>query len=367
MVRLDSIQEQIKDIEEEIKKTQYNKATQHHIGLLKAKLARLRDKQEQRGTKKGKSEGYSVKKSGDATVILVGFPSVGKSTLLTKLTNAESKTAGYAFTTLTVIPGVMEYQHAKIQILDVPGILKGAAAGTGRGKEVLSVVRNCDLVIFILDVINPEEQYEVLKKELYNFHIRVNSRKPDVKIVKKAKDGLSISSTVKMTRMDKKTVESILKEFKITNADVVIRDDITPDELIDCIEGNKHYVPAITLLNKTDNATREVVNLLTRKLKAMPISAKNGIGIDDVKEKIFRTLSFIRIFMKEVGKPADLDVPLIVKEPATIRTVCQSIHKDFVRKFRYAKVWGKSAKFPGQKKSLHHSVQDGDIVEIHLS
>lgn len=366
MARLDSIKDEIKEIEDEIKKTQYNKATQHHVGMLKAKLAKLKDKQETRGSKKGKSEGYSVKKSGDATVILVGLPSVGKSTLLTKITSAESKTAEYAFTTLTVIPGVMEYKHARIQILDVPGILKGAAAGTGRGREVLSVVRNCDMVVFVLDVLNPEEQYEVLRKELYDFHIRVNQKKPDIKIVKKAKDGISVSNTVKLTKIDKRTVEAMLREFKIVNADVVLRDDITPDELIDCIEGNKHYVPAISLLNKVDMAPKEVVNLVVRKIKAIPISAKKGIGIDHVKDKIFDTLNFIRIYMKEVGKKADMDVPLIIKSPATIETVCQGIHKDFIRKFNYAKVWGKSAKFPGQKKSLTHRIQDGDVVEIHL-
>jgi len=223
MVGLDSIQEEIKALENEIRNTQYNKATQHHIGLVKAKIARLRERQEQRSAKKGKKEGYAVKKSGDATVILVGFPSVGKSTLLNRLTRAESKTAAYAFTTVSVIPGLMEYEHAKIQILDVPGILKGAAAGTGRGKEVLAVVRSCDLVIFILDILNPEEQFDVLKKELYNFHIRINSRKPDVAVKKKPKGGISLSSTVKLNYLDRKTIVDILNEFKISNADVVIR------------------------------------------------------------------------------------------------------------------------------------------------
>ncbi|MBW3023203.1 50S ribosome-binding GTPase, partial [Candidatus Woesearchaeota archaeon] len=165
----DSVNAQIKELEDEIKKTQYNKATQHHIGLIKAKIARLREKLESRAGGGKKGAGYTVKKSGDATVILVGFPSVGKSTLMNRIADVESKIGAYAFTTVNVVPGVMEYKHAKIQILDVPGILKGAAAGTGRGKEVLSVVRSSDLVMYIVDVLNPEEQYDVLKKELYNF------------------------------------------------------------------------------------------------------------------------------------------------------------------------------------------------------
>ena len=127
---------EIKDLEDKISKTKYNKSTQHAVGLMKAKLAKLKEKQEARGGGK-KVEGFDVRKTGDGTVVLIGFPSVGKSTLLNDLTNAESKTASYAFTTLTVVPGIMHYGDAKIQILDVPGILRGAASGVGRGREVL--------------------------------------------------------------------------------------------------------------------------------------------------------------------------------------------------------------------------------------
>ena len=83
--------DKIKELEDELKTTKYNKATQGHIGLVKAKLAMLKDKQVSRG-KTGKSEhGYSVRKSGDATVLLLGFPSTGKSTLLNKLFCQETK------------------------------------------------------------------------------------------------------------------------------------------------------------------------------------------------------------------------------------------------------------------------------------
>ncbi len=155
--------EKIKQIEEEMKKTQINKKTEHHIGLLKAKLARLREELET-STSKGGGPAFEIRKGGDATVVLIGLPSVGKSTILNRLTNAKSKVAAYAFTTLTVVPGILRLNGADIQILDLPGIISGASSGRGRGRRVLSVARNADLVLLVLDVFQPG-QVQLLKNE----------------------------------------------------------------------------------------------------------------------------------------------------------------------------------------------------------
>jgi small GTP-binding protein len=113
------ILEKIKEIEAEYARTQKNKATEGHLGLLKAKLAKLRAQLMEPPKTAKAGEGFDVMKSGDARIALIGFPSVGKSTLLNKLTNTESQAAAYEFTTLTCIPGVIEYNDATIQLLDL--------------------------------------------------------------------------------------------------------------------------------------------------------------------------------------------------------------------------------------------------------
>ncbi|GAG32886.1 unnamed protein product, partial [marine sediment metagenome] len=97
------IPEKIKSIQDEMAKTQINKATEKHIGLLKAKIAKLKREQEDDVIKKSgkKEDGFDVRRNGDATVVFIGLPSVGKSTLLNKMTSANSTIGAFQFTTLT--------------------------------------------------------------------------------------------------------------------------------------------------------------------------------------------------------------------------------------------------------------------------
>ncbi|MBN1502901.1 GTP-binding protein [Candidatus Woesearchaeota archaeon] len=361
-----AIRDRIKEFEEELKNTKYNKRTQHHIGLVKAKIATLKEKIEQRKKGKGKTTGYSVKRTGDATAVLVGFPSVGKSTLLNKITNADSKVGEYDFTTLTVIPGLLEYNHAKIQILDVPGIIQGAADGSGRGKEVLAAVRSADIIIILLDI-NQLHHLKIIEKELYEAGIRLNQKKPDIRIRKKSKDGIRIGATVKLD-IEEETIKAILQEFRITNADVLIRSEINEDQLIDAIETNRIYIPGIIVINKSDTATIEDIKKVEQQYKdALVISAKNEDNLDKLTQTIFEKLELIRIYLKKPGKEADLKEPLVLRHNSSLRDLCEKIHRDFVTKFKFARVWGATAKYNGQMISrLDKELHDRDIVELHM-
>lgn len=358
-----SLDEEIRDIEDEIRRTPYNKATSHHIGRLKAKLARLKEEVQKRARSKGSSDGYSVKKSGDATVVLVGYPSVGKSTILNRLTGAHSLVAAYEFTTLDVIPGTLQHNHATIQILDVPGLVKGAASGRGRGKEVISIVRNADLVAFVLDVFQTNH-LNTLEKELYDAGIRINTRRPDVRVIRTFRGGVHINATVNLS-FDEDIIQSILREYKIHNAEVLIREPVNIDEFIDALLGNRKYINALTVINKTDLVDEAFKSDIRAEFpESLLISANEDDNLDQLKDAIFESLNFIRIYLKPQGQPADMDEPMIVKEGVTVGDICDRLHRDFRRRFRYAQIWGRSAKHQGQRAGLEHVLMDGDILTI---
>ena len=181
----DKIRAKIKELETEYARTQKNKATETHLGLLKAKLSKLKRELLETATSSKKTggageRGFDVSKSGDTRVGLIGFPSVGKSTLLTKLTGTFSLAAGYEFTTLTAIPGTMHFRGAKIQVLDLPGIIEGAKDGKGRGRQVLSASLTCNVLLIVLDALKPMTHKLIIEKELHGFGIRLNQSPPDI-------------------------------------------------------------------------------------------------------------------------------------------------------------------------------------------
>jgi ribosome-interacting GTPase 1 len=159
-----------------------------------------------------------------------------------------------------------------------------------------------------------------------------------------------------------------MNEFKIINADIIIREDIDEDQLIDVIEDNKIYVPYIKILNKMDLVNDKKLRQVNKALEPdLVISAEQGIGIEELKALIFKKLELIRVYCKEPGKKADMEEALILKKGATLNDVCKKLHRDFIKKFRFARIWG-SAKFPGLRiKRLDTKIKDKDVVELHMN
>ena len=361
------VEKRIKEIEDELKNTKYNKSTEKHILKLKARLTYLRKElEEKKRREKKRISKAGIKKEGDARVTIIGPPSVGKSYLFNSLTNAKSEIGDYPFTTLDVHPGVMKYKGAEIQILDTPGLIKGASLGRGNGREILSIARDSDLLLIMFDVYNYD--LETILNELYNFGIRINRKYPNISMKKTEKGGINIASTVPLS-VPEDYLKSIAWEFGYRNANIMIKEDISAEDFMDFLAGNRAYIPALFVVNKIDLVEENYLNDLKKKLENLSpvfISASENIGIEELKEKIYQKLGLIRIYLKPQSGKIDYDEPLILRKGATIEDVCNAIHRDFVKRFRYAMVWGKSVKFPGQHVGLEHRVEDEDIVRLVL-
>ncbi|KAL4423203.1 hypothetical protein ABPG77_000336 [Micractinium sp. CCAP 211/92] len=362
------ILEKIKEIEFEMSRTQKNKATEYHLGQLKAKLAKLRT-QLQEGTSKagGGGEGFEVQKYGDGRVALIGFPSVGKSTLLTELTGTNSEAAGYEFTTLTCIPGVIHYNDAKIQLLDLPGIIEGAAEGRGRGRQVIAVCKSADLLLMVLDAGKPHYHREILTRELEAVGIRLNRKPPNITFKKKKTGGIAINSMLQLTNLDERMVQRILQEYKIHNCDLLFKEDSTVDDLIDVIEGNRRYIKCLYVYNKVDVCSMEEVDEIARRLYSIPISCYHKLNFDGLLARIWDMMGLVRVYTKKVGHKPDFGDPVVLSEDrggTSMKHFCEMIHKSLLREFQYALVWGTSSKHMPQRVGLHHKLEDEDVVQI---
>lgn len=416
------IMERIKEIEAEMARTQKNKATNYHLGTLKAKVAKLRSELflEQQGGGGGGSggEGFDVARNGDARVALIGFPSVGKSSLLNHLTATESLAAGYEFTTLTCIPGVLKYKGSKIQVLDLPGIIEGAAHGAGRGKEVIAVARSADAILIVLDAGKEglQKHRDILERELETVGIRLNQRRPDVTVTKRKAGGggVRFASTVPQPLLGpepEKLVTQILREYRIMAADVLAREEITVDQLVDVVQGNRLYKPCLYLYNKIDTVTIEEVDQLARMPHSIVGSVQMGFNIADpleddlLKQKMWEYLGLTRVYTKRkgtlqleaylccfhfvmkaatqvrfvcflffiksilslLGSPPDLSEPVILSEirkGTKVKSLCANISSELLRDFNYSLVWGRSAKHAPQRCGLNHNLADQDVVQI---
>ncbi|KAK7445281.1 TGS domain-containing protein [Colletotrichum acutatum] len=303
-------------------KTQKNKATSFHLGQLKAKLAKLkRELLTPSGGGGGGGAGFDVARTGVASIGFIGFPSVGKSTLMSKLTGQHSEAAAYEFTTLTSVPGQVTYNGAPLQIIDLPGIIEGAKDGRGRGRQVIAVAKTCHLIFIVLDVNKPLTDKRVIETELEGFGIRINKSPPNITFKKKEKGGLNITSTVPLTHIDHDEIKAVMNEYRINSADIAIRCDATVDDLIDVLEArSRNYIPVIYVLNKIDAISIEELDLLYRIPNAVPISSEQGWNIDELMEAM-----------------------------------------SILEQFKTAIVYGKSVKHQPQRVGLSHELADEDI------
>lgn len=197
------------------------------------------------------------------------------------------------------------YNDTKIQLLDLPGIIEGAAHGKGRGREVIAVARTSDVVLMVLDAAKEgvSNHRAILERELETVGLRLNKHPPDVTLVKKKTGGVKFNATVPLTKLGEdpqKTVLGILHEYRLHNVELLVRQDITSDELIDVINGNRKYIRCLYAYNKVDAITIEEIDTLARQPHSVVISVHARLNLDYLLERLWHYMGLIRIYTKYV-------------------------------------------------------------------
>ena len=358
--------EKIKALEKMLAEVPKHKGTEKLQQDIKTKLAKFRELARKEAEKKKRGYSLAIKKEGVSQVVLVGPPNTGKSLLLSKLTNAKPEIADYDFTTTKPEIGIMDFETVKIQIVEIPAVVRDISF-KGRGPQFFSIIRNADLIVIVTDVMS---DLDLLFNEFEKSNIKLNEKKPRIRIRKLGTGGFEFVGQ-NLIKGNLKKITKLLRKANIHNALIEVFEEATLSDFKNAIKEGLAYLPAFIVLTKGDLAgTENAVEDLKKKyprFDVVPVSLVKEINIDEVKKTIWKKLDMIRIYTKEPGKKVKMTDPVCLdKERRNVRDLARQIHKDFVKKFEYARVWGKSAKHPGQRIGFEHELEDEDVVELHI-
>ena len=309
-------EEKLAALEEMLAVIPKHKGTEHMQGDIKRRIAKLRDLMEQRITHgKRASNLYNVEKEGGGQVVLIGPPNAGKSKILSRLTNAQPEIGDYPYTTQKPIPGMMEYEDVKFQIVDMPPITEEFTE-----PWMVAIGRNADGLLLVFDV----------------------------------------SSDLVLDE-----VEMVLGVVRRYRLEPYGYDRLVPRDETGLIVPRKSILVANKMdLPKSRENLEVIRDLYQSRFPIVPVSAQTGEGLEELKHQIFRMMDVVRVYTKVPGKPPDLDVPYVVPRGSTVMDLAMTIHKEVAQKLKYARIWG-LGKYDGQMVSREHVLDDRDIIELH--
>ena len=288
-----------------------HKGTDHLRAELRGRIAKLT----QQAAKKSGARRASlvIEKEGAAQLALVGLPNAGKSQLIAAITNASPPVADYPFTTHQALPGMMEFENIKIQLIDTPPLAPQAIE-----FWMPPLLRRADALLVIVDLsADPLEQMAAITEQLKKMRVLIGEGD---------------------TELD--------PEFTVWHQKALVI-------------GNKI---------DADKAARNYAALKAEyegRFPLIAISAAEGKGLEELKAKIYEVLDIIRVYTKAPGKKPDPTDPIILKRGSTLADAAEEVHKDFRAKMKYARIWG-SGKHDGVMAKRDHVLEDGDIIELHL-
>jgi len=208
-------------------------------------------------------------------------------------------------------------------------------------------------------------------KELEDVGIRLNKSPPNISINRTKTGGLKFNSTVPQTHLSRDVCYQILSTYKIFNVDVVLHEDATTDDFVDCLENQlshpRKYMKCIYVYNKIDMLSIPRVDEVGRQPNTVVISVQSKLNLDALLARIWQELALVRIYTKKKGMFPDFSDPLIItpqRGQATIENAVGMLHKSILDEFKSALVWGSSVRSSPQIAGLKHELQDEDVIQI---
>ncbi|MGQ9460647.1 MAG: OBG GTPase family GTP-binding protein [Candidatus Bathyarchaeaceae archaeon] len=369
-------EEKIEKLREFLSLVPKHKGTENLRAQVKRKIAILRREIAEKKQKKAGKGGpkFFVEKEGDAQIVILGPTNVGRSTLLSLLTNAKVEVSSYPYTTKQPTPGMFQYQDLQFQIVEAPALVEGSADGGAWGLQTLATARNADGLILMVDLSqDPVEQFSMIMRELERARILTKEPKARIEIERKhVGAGLRIIVLGRLLDCTLGDLEQLFKGYGIRDATVKIRGEATIDDVEDAIFESTVYRPAIIIANKADlpGSTKRLDQLkdfVGEKMKIIPVSCQAKFGLEKLGSEIFEMLDMIRVYTKEPNERFPSEKPFTVRRGSTVLDLAKRIHSDFYEQFSYAKVWSKRLRFSPQKVGGSFTLEDGDTVEIHTN
>lgn len=372
------LDKKIKCLEEFLSLVPKHKATEKIVALNKTRLAKLKREQEakkERAKAGKKTSPFSIKREGIQIILVSDYhtPGVGKTSILNLLTGAAKNKIG-KFTSVPEI-GVYKEQKIKFQIVDMPSIMVGASTGVGNGKEILSQIRSCDLIVICVDLSrNIDDQIFLIEKELNGSNIRLNKSPPPILVEKTESNKIQVfylteeaKNIAELPELTEK-IKEIVYASGIRNGIVKLYGRVTLDQIVDALNPSVVYKKVLIIANKGDlpYTQESFEDLKERYSDKYPLilgcSAKKAEISHEIGKIVLDFLNKIKVFTCHKGVIAEK--PLILDSDASVRDVAIKIHRGFYEKFDHAIVIREGARQYRKKVGLDFEIQDNDIVEL---
>jgi len=350
-----------------------HKGTSKLIMNVKRKIAALEEELERSRTRR-RSSGrhlFSVPKEGAGQIVMLGLTNVGRSSLLAALTNAKPEISPIPYTTRKPALGMLQYEDVQFQLVEAPALVEGSSEGRMDGPRILGLARNADGLLLVVDLsAEPVKQLRTLVSELEAAGILIERPEGEVEVLRQPGVGVKVVGSGSLIGCTVEDVRRLLMEYRISSALIKVRGKVSLETIEDALFSSSIYKPSIILANKADvegseERLKALIEEVGERTPVIAVSCIDSRGLEKVGETIFRTLGIIRVYSKEPSSREPSERPIVVEKGSKAIDVARKLHSKLYREFRYARIWGPSAKYPGEKVGPEHTMMDGDVIEVH--